>query len=982
MAISSPINKGSFTKPSVLKELKAINIVSMKLYNEKKKRFSLQKKFDNLMDKYGERTQYSDRESSQETKKSSRAKSFSKFVRPQLAGLGSFLFDLMKVFVSYKILEWAANPENTKTITVIAKVFFALFKIVDVIVGFGVDALLTGLSEVLGGDSILERIGGVFKLLTGWFIISKVLRYGNISNIGKDLASLWKKRNLIVSIFKKLTDGKFGEAITKLFKLTFPKLSGIFRRGIGKTIQLTIRKVFGKGALKLITNIATKLGLKTATNLVKVGLAKTAGTLGKGIPVVGPFIGLAINLLLGDSIDTALVKLVGSMIGESLGGIAGGAIGLLFGGVGAVPGAIIGAALGGIVGDAIAGSLYGWIKSAWTKPKEPKLALGGIVTQETRAIIGEAGPEAVIPLPQLLGGAIFNEPIAMLGSGLIGGMNAVITSMGPAGMMIRPFANQLLAPYTKEFGAKNYVFNSDIGKSSDVITTTTKTDTSKKTDDKKLSKILGNNDPKLLTSKDSNPRARYNSGNSVFSLLGDIYNSLFNIDFKSGTDDGTTGAGAPGAGGGGGNPPGNIDLKGNSNAEKVFRHLVDKEGFTPEAAAGIIGNLMQESSVDPKKLQLNGGKGRGIMQWTVNERWASMQAWAKGKDPWALETQVQWMIKEMKDYGTYNRIKNVKDHKKAVEIFESEMERAGTPNYPARYAYASSAYGSFAGTKMQTGGAVFDPKKYQEGTQPSSRYIPVGTDNNAKSYSIKYAREGSSGTYIIKSISKLVKSAGVGKLIGQSDDLTSVKISSDEGKRVLNSANVHQYFRTVPGGGLSKNLKLELKPDPQSDMFWEYNQAYQTTKNAWMKNGQSKEQAESYAAQAAKVFAKTGKTSSLLPGASTELGNTSVSSSSDSSNSQEQTDAATIAEISKSLGNFYNAFNGVQKTNGSALDANSMNLVQNMKSKPFITDTYIVAPGNTYSINTNFISPIESIDYSVSSYSNLDSPSLLSKRKL
>jgi hypothetical protein len=120
---------------------------------------------------------------------------------------------------------------------------------------------------------------------------------------------------------------------------------------------------------------------------------------------------------------------------------------------------------------------------------------------------------------------------------------------------------------------------------------------------------------------------------------------------------------------------------------------------------------MQESSVDPKKFQLNGGKGRGIMQWSVNERWASMQQWAKGKDPWALDTQVQWMIKEMKDYGTYNRIKNVKDHKKAVEIFESEMEKAGTPNYPARYAYASSAYGSFGGTKkMAQGGLLKRPR--------------------------------------------------------------------------------------------------------------------------------------------------------------------------------------------------------------------------------------------------------------------------------
>ncbi len=145
-------------------------------------------------------------------------------------------------------------------------------------------------------------------------------------------------------------------------------------------------------------------------------------------------------------------------------------------------------------------------------------------------------------------------------------------------------------------------------------------------------------------------------------------------------------------------PTGSPTLVGDTNAEKVFRYLVDTEGFTPEAAAGIIGNLMQESGVNPKSKQLGGGPGRGIMQWTESERWASLTAWANnsGKDPWALETQVEWMVKEMKSYGTYNRIKGVSSYKRAVEIFEREMERAGTPNYPRRYQFAADALASFS----------------------------------------------------------------------------------------------------------------------------------------------------------------------------------------------------------------------------------------------------------------------------------------------
>jgi hypothetical protein len=179
----------------------------------------------------------------------------------------------------------------------------------------------------------------------------------------------------------------------------------------------------------------------------------------------------------------------------------------------------------------------------------------------------------------------------------------------------------------------------------------------------------------------------------VDNVLNDLMKQLGLKEIDRGKEPGETAPGAEDE------PSGSPNLTGNTNAEKVFRYLVDKEGFTPEASAGVIGNLMQESGVNPKSRQLGGGPGRGIMQWTESERWASLTAWANnsGKDPWALETQVEWMIKEMKSYGTYNRIKGVSSYKKAVEIFEKEMERAGTPNYPRRYQFAADALASFSG---------------------------------------------------------------------------------------------------------------------------------------------------------------------------------------------------------------------------------------------------------------------------------------------
>src|SRR5260221_12348293 len=57
----------------------------------------------------------------------------------------------------------------------------------------------------------------------------------------------------------------------------------------------------------------------------------------------------------------------------------------------------------------------------------------------------------------------------------------------------------------------------------------------------------------------------------------------------------------------------------NANSRTAFDYFLGK-GLTAVQAAGIIGNLMQESNVDPTAAQ-PGGPGRGIAQWSVGGRW-------------------------------------------------------------------------------------------------------------------------------------------------------------------------------------------------------------------------------------------------------------------------------------------------------------------------------------------------------------------------
>ena len=81
------------------------------------------------------------------------------------------------------------------------------------------------------------------------------------------------------------------------------------------------------------------------------------------------------------------------------GGLAGAKAGAVIGAIGGPLGVAIGGAIGGIAGGLLgawggksAGEAMAGSKSI------PKMAEGGVVTQPTTVLAGEAGPEAIIPL--------------------------------------------------------------------------------------------------------------------------------------------------------------------------------------------------------------------------------------------------------------------------------------------------------------------------------------------------------------------------------------------------------------------------------------------------------------------------------------------------------------------------------------------------------------------------------------------------------
>ncbi|WP_440970926.1 phage tail tip lysozyme [Peribacillus frigoritolerans] len=141
--------------------------------------------------------------------------------------------------------------------------------------------------------------------------------------------------------------------------------------------------------------------------------------------------------------------------------------------------------------------------------------------------------------------------------------------------------------------------------------------------------------------------------------------------------------------------------------EEVWNFFINK-GFSATATAGIMGNLQQESEMDPNKRQYKGGPALGIGQWEP-ERWSRLEKAAGNNKEKAknLYFQLEYILKELqiekvwvgakylRDFGGYEVLKKM-DIYEAVVAFECSFELAGDPRFPWRFAFADAIYRRFA----------------------------------------------------------------------------------------------------------------------------------------------------------------------------------------------------------------------------------------------------------------------------------------------
>lgn len=129
---------------------------------------------------------------------------------------------------------------------------------------------------------------------------------------------------------------------------------------------------------------------------------------------------------------------------------------------------------------------------------------------------------------------------------------------------------------------------------------------------------------------------------------------------------------------------------------KYIQQKLMSMGFTASAAAGVVGNLVQESGLRTDAIGDNGTSG-GLAQWH-NERLDALKrfAAARGKKWTDLDTQIEFLAEEMRtSYAdTYAKMQSAELPEIAGQIMTDEYEipDPASANYAQRQANARAAY--------------------------------------------------------------------------------------------------------------------------------------------------------------------------------------------------------------------------------------------------------------------------------------------------
>lgn len=147
--------------------------------------------------------------------------------------------------------------------------------------------------------------------------------------------------------------------------------------------------------------------------------------------------------------------------------------------------------------------------------------------------------------------------------------------------------------------------------------------------------------------------------------------------------------------------PSAFGATGGTNAEIAFNFFVEY-GFTPQQAAGIVGNLMQESgpALNTSAEAAGSEQSFGIAQWNAASaagyRFQGLQQFASdlGRDWRDLDVQLQYVVYELetKPYLGLAQLRATQTIEQATLVFQDKYERPGIPHTQSRIRYARDIY--------------------------------------------------------------------------------------------------------------------------------------------------------------------------------------------------------------------------------------------------------------------------------------------------
>jgi len=173
-----------------------------------------------------------------------------------------------------------------------------------------------------------------------------------------------------------------------------------------------------------------------------------------------------------------------------------------------------------------------------------------------------------------------------------------------------------------------------------------------------------------------------------------------------GTPIGSMVTAGPGAGGGSGGSGGSSQAAAESIGAQIAKSLQQALSLTPAQSAGVVGNLMRESGLNPRINEggavglPRGVGGYGLAQWTGSRQTDLVRFAGGGAAAGDIQTQLRFMVSEL--LGPESRalasLRRTTTPEEAAVVFDRDYERSGIKALGERKANARQVFNEISGT--------------------------------------------------------------------------------------------------------------------------------------------------------------------------------------------------------------------------------------------------------------------------------------------